>query len=268
MKTLCITVDLDRDVNDAVKGSMAAVSLDRGQGNAPRFVSTGKGTELMVGLLDELNVRATFFAEARALMKSKAFDFLKGQDVALHGLDHEDFSGMKTGVAIDESEARNILESAISIIRDCVGYQPKGIRAPYMSISDTLTYLMPQYGIQYDSSFYVYMQDAIKPYLLENSVKELPVPKSRDAQGNSITGYLWPMHEGLRKPEDFIEMGKQLKDGDFVLATHTWHLCETRAKGVMSPEEQKANLDNVRRVIEGFMDMGYKVRTVAQATSR
>ena len=93
MRTLCFTVDLDRDVNEPVFGSVCAASKDRGEGNSPRFASAGKGTEKLVELFDELGIRATFFAEARTLHRSGAFSLIKGHEVALHGMDHEDFSG-------------------------------------------------------------------------------------------------------------------------------------------------------------------------------
>ena len=58
-KVLCFTVDLDRDVNEPVYGSVAAGSKDFGDGNAPRFSSSGRGAELLVELLDEgVNVEA------------------------------------------------------------------------------------------------------------------------------------------------------------------------------------------------------------------
>ena len=73
MRTLCFTVDLDRDVNEPIFGSVCAGSKDRGDGNSPRFVSAGKGTERLVDLFDDLGVKATFFAEARTLHRSGAF---------------------------------------------------------------------------------------------------------------------------------------------------------------------------------------------------
>ena len=56
MRTLCFTIDLDRDVNEPVPGSVCAASKDRGEGNAPRFTSSGRGTERLVGMLDDLGV--------------------------------------------------------------------------------------------------------------------------------------------------------------------------------------------------------------------
>ena len=70
MRRLCFTVDLDRDVNDAVIGKAAAISMDRGQGTEPRFSSSEKGAGIIMDLMDDLGMRCTFFAEARTLRKT------------------------------------------------------------------------------------------------------------------------------------------------------------------------------------------------------
>ena len=266
-RTLCFTVDLDRDVNEPVMGSVCAASTDRGEGNSPRFTSCGKGTEKIVELLDELNIKATFFAEARALQRSGAFNYLKGQEVGLHGLEHEDFSGEKTGIHMDEGDMRDIIERAISLIRDCVGYQPKGFRTPYMNVNDALMSFLPEYGIRFDSSYYSYAGKEIRPYRLDNGMVEIPVPKGADKEGKAITSYLWPMHEGQRGPDDFIDMARQMEDGIFVLATHSWHICETYSKGILDDKDVEKNIGDLRRILETLMDDGYTVRTMSESVA-
>ena len=264
-RTLCFTIDLDRDVNEPVTGSVCAASKDFGSGNSPRFSSCAEGTRRIVELLDELGIKATFFAEARALQRSRAFEFLKGQEVALHGLDHEDFSGEKTGIHMDEGDMRDIIERAISLIRDCVGYQPKGFRTPYMNVNDALMSFLPEYGIRYDSSYYSYAGPEIRPYRLENGMVEIPVPKGADKGGRPITGYLWPMHEGERGPEDFIDLATRTEEGIFVLATHSWHICETYSGGVLDDKGIEDNVDKIRRILETLMDDGYTVSTMSES---
>ncbi len=265
MRTLCFTVDLDRDVNEPVMGSVCAVSRDRGQGNAPRFSSSGRGTELLVEMLDDLGVKATFFAEARTLHRSGAFNFVKGHEVALHGMDHEDFSGEKTGIHMDEGDMREIIERSISLIRDCVGYQPKGFRAPYMNADDTLMSFLPEYGIRYDSSYYSYAEKEMLPYRLENRMVEIPAVKGNDRNGKQITSYLWPMHEGEREMHDFIDLARQIENGIFVLATHSWHICETYSGGILSDAAVEENLGKVRTILETLMDDGFRVSTMSDA---
>lgn len=263
MRRLCFTIDLDRDVNDALPGSLAAISLDRGEGNSPRFSSTAKGTELLVDLLDELGVKATFFAESRALQMSHVSGLLSGYEVGLHGLDHEDFTGAKTGVELDEGAMREIIERAISLMRDCIGRQPKGFRAPYMNMDDTLLSFLPEYGIRYDSSYYTYVNGHVNPYRLNNGMIEVPVPKGTDINGKTITSYLWPMHEGARSPDDFIDFARTMDDGVFVLSTHTWHIVESRNNGPMDDEQIRVNIANVRRILETLQDDGFEICSIS-----
>ena len=265
MRYLCITVDLDRDVNIPVRGSSAAGSIDRGAGTSPRFSSSGKGAELLVELFDSLGVKATFFAEARTLHRSGAFNFVKGHEVAMHGLDHEDFTGERTGMGYDYGDLREITERSISLIRDCIGMNPKGFRSPYTSPNEDMLSFLSEYGIVYDSSYYTYAGDSILPYRSEYGITEIPVPKSVDRSGEPITGYLWPMHEGTRDKEDFIDMADSLNEGVFVIATHSWHVCENQ-KGMLDDAGVKRNIDDIRSIVETLMDRGFDVISMYDAS--
>jgi flagellar biosynthesis component FlhA len=57
-------------------------------------------------------------------------------------------------------------------------------------------------------------------------------------------------------------MATAMEEGVFVIATHTWHMVESREKGMMSSDEIKKNIDNVREVIEGISDMNTKPMTL------
>ncbi len=267
MRWLCLTVDLDRDVNDAVKGSPAAVSLDRGDGNAPRFESCARGTEVLLDLLDDLGIRATFFCEATALRRSGVGSIISKHDLGFHGVDHEDFNGTRTGVRLGHGEKRAIVEKGICMIRDDTGYSPKGFRAPYMDPDEEMLDFLREYGMMYDSSYYTYVSGTTDVYRLENGLPELPAVKGRDASDKPITSYLWPMHEGKRTPGDFIDLGSTVQDGTFVLATHTWHMAETRDGGRMDEETIQRNADRVREVIAGLLDSGFRAVTASEATS-
>lgn len=260
MKELCITIDVDRDVNDAKPGTVASVSLDRGQGIAPRFDSSKKGVDILLDLFDDIGVEPTYFVEARTI--SNIGTVLSGKSIGLHGLDHEDFSGEKTGIRLDEGDMRDIIERAISLIRDFTGTQPKGFRFPYMAADELALSFLPEYGIRYDSSYYAYLDGRIGPYKLSNGITEFPVAKALDRNGKSITSYLWPMHEGKRKAEDFMDMMDRMNDGVFVLATHSWHMCESRDNGPMSGDEIKSNSENFKAIIEHALDTGYSVKTM------
>ena len=268
MRRLCFTVDMDRDVNDAAPGKYKAVSLDRGQGCEPRFTSSAKGTQVLLDLLDELGVKATFFAEATTLRNTRVGRSMSGHEVAFHGKDHEDFTGARTNINLGYGTMREITESGMSIIRDEVGYNPKGFRSPYMDPNEDMLEFLHEYGIEYDASRYVYAAADTDVYDAEYGLKEIPAVKARDKNGKTLTSYLWPMHEGKRSPADFVEMGDIIEDGTLVIATHTWHMAETREGGVMDDAQVKANADSVRQVLTGLMDLGFRPMTMLEASRR
>lgn len=268
MRQLCFTIDLDRDVNDAVVGSPAAVSLDRGSGNEPRFSSSEKGTMVLLDLLDDLGIPATFFAEARTLSKTQIGRSLSKYEVAMHGYDHEDLTGSRSKVNLSYGDLRSIVERSVQTIRDEVGRSPVGFRSPYMDPNEDLLDFLYEYGVTYDSSRYVYVSDVVKPYPSGSMMlTEVPALKGTSANGKSITSYLWPMHEGKRPPADFIELGQKVKDGVCMIATHSWHMVERRSGGLMSQDEISTNYDATREVLSSLIDSGFEAVDARSAAS-
>jgi hypothetical protein len=102
----------------------------------------------------------------------------------------------------------------------------------------------------------VYSDPGTSPYDVSGII-EHPVAKGKDASGRTIAAYLWPLHEGRRRPSDYVDLAHLSGDNDFVLATHTWHMVERRDSGMMSEEEIAKNLSDVRDVLTGIMDAGY-----------
>jgi len=253
MRTACFTVDLDRDVNFPPEAGGKALSLDRGSGTAPRFSSSRKGAEILADLFDETGIKGTFFAESTALRETDAFRYIGGNEIALHGLDHEDMT------QADICETRYILTEASDAIKDITGKRPAGFRAPYMRINDEHYKILENVGIRYDSSKYAPVGTV--PYKI-GGITEIPVTESTDRRGKRITAYLWPMHEGGRSPEEYIEMASEMKDGIFVIATHTWHMTESRKDGIMDEKGAARNTENVRRIIEAMISEGYVFRTM------
>lgn len=268
MRKLCFTVDLDRDVNEAIVGKSQAISIDRGQGTEPRFSSSAKGMEILLDLMDDVGMKCTIFAEARTLMKTGVGKSISGHEVGLHGLDHEDFTGARSKVVLGYGEMREITERAMSMIRDCVGRYPRGFRSPYMDPNESMLDFLHEYGIEYDSSRYEYVNRNTDIKKSESyGLLEVPVPKSQDANGKQITSYLWPMHEGKRGPKDFVDLGNVIYEGTYVVCTHSWHMVESRERGLMSDDEIKKNYDGVREVITRLIDCGYTPMTVQDAVS-
>ena len=261
MRAFCFTVDLDRDVNIQVPGGTAAGSIDRGAGYSPRFTSSQSGLEILLDILKETGVRATFFAEGRTL-ETISSRGLSNHEVGVHGYDHEDMSSMN-GI-----EVRECLEKAVGSVSRAVGKDPVSFRAPYMKAGDTVLDILPEFGIKCDSSSYVQLSGTVMPRKLPNGIIEMPVPEGLDSSGKKIAAYLWPMHEGKRQPEDYVKMASEVKEGVFVLATHTWHMTESRDRGMMGTEEISKNAENVRAVIEGVLPSGFEPMTLSECAER
>jgi peptidoglycan/xylan/chitin deacetylase (PgdA/CDA1 family) len=252
MRRLIFTVDLDRDANLALQGSMAAGSMDRGGGTAPRFSSAERGLSVLLDILDELGMRATFFVEGRTA-ETIDCSCLQGHCIGLHGYDHEDLTGGSTGVQMSPSAVSEALAKGFDAVSDAIS-RPVCFRAPYMACDETVLEAVSGLGILHDSSFY---SDGPRgPYGTSFGITEHPVPKGRDAEGKTIAAYLWPMHEGRRPPADYIRFA-DTAEGDFVLADHTWHMVESRG-GPMDAGAASENAARTADVLRGILDLGFE----------
>ena len=258
MKALCFTVDLDRDSNINVPGQTSAGSIDRGSGIEPRFDSSLQGLRILSELFDECGLKATFFAEGRTLENIGSGEYLEGHEVGVHGYDHEDLTLLRA------DEKATVIQRSIDVVKDITGKYPKCFRAPYMRTDEETMKILSKAGIRYDSSQYAELGRRMFP-TMNGNICEIPVPEGKDRDGNKIVSFLWPMHEGKRGPEDYIEMASFVEEGIFNIATHTWHIVESRSDGVMSGERAKRNIDNVRKLIISLMDMGFEPLTIPDA---
>jgi peptidoglycan/xylan/chitin deacetylase (PgdA/CDA1 family) len=251
-RKLCLTIDVDRDVNECVPGNTAASSLRGGV----RFASSEEGTDIILDMLNDIGMEATFFAEARTL---ENIDVAFGNnEVAMHGLDHEDMTGELSGIVLSDDEIDMIMRTSRDIIKERAGTAPKGFRAPYMRTNEKIMDILPKFGVRYDSSLYSELAETMRPYAIRGGMTEIPVPAAADGNGKRITGYLWPMHEGTRTANEYVTMSQTMKEGVLVIATHSWHMVESRKGGVMDAAEKGKNAENVRKVISGIIDGGYK----------
>ena len=246
MRTACFTVDLDRDVNFLPDGCNKAASLDRGHGTVPRFSSSAKGAEIICEVLEETGIKATFFAETTTLQQTKSFNIIGGNEIAVHGVDHEDVTIMS------DDEIRTMLGTASDAITQISGKEPKGFRAPFMKFDERLADLLKEAKISYDSSTYGNKITEIK------GIKEVPVSQGTDREGKRMYAYLWPMHERKRSPDDYIEMAS--KNELFVFATHTWHMVESRERGLMSAQEIQQNKAHLAHIIFSLLDAGFEFK--------
>jgi peptidoglycan/xylan/chitin deacetylase (PgdA/CDA1 family) len=273
MRRAAITVDVDRDVNRACKGKMAAVSSPINGSDEPRFLSSRKGLELIVATMNDMGVRGTFFMEATTAGEigktTDIAELLKGHEVACHAYDHEDLTGADTGVMMGRKDIDYVLERSQATLGSLFGEGRRGFRAPYLHSSDELLDSLKEHHFLYDSSVVEEIRDgSIRPYLTRNGMPEVPIASARDQNGKRIVGYLWPFHEGKRPIGDYLRMVDGFKDGLLVLSTHSWHLVENFCDGRQCELDVKKGIDDLRRLIQHSMDTGVEFVTVAEHVGR
>jgi peptidoglycan/xylan/chitin deacetylase (PgdA/CDA1 family) len=273
MRRAAITVDVDRDVNQACKGKMAAVSSPLNGSDEPRFSSSRKGLELMVATLNDLGVRGTFFLEATTALEidrtADLAELLKGHEVACHAYDHEDLTGADTGMRMDRKDIDDILERSIGVLDTLFGEEDRGFRAPYLHASDDMMDSLKEHDFLYDSSVVEEIREgSIRPYVTRNGLTEVPIASSRDERGKKIVGYLWPLHEGKRPIADYLRMVDGFDDGLLVLSTHSWHLVENFCNGQQCELDVQKGMDDLRALIRHSLDSGVEFVTVADHVRR
>jgi len=250
MRRLLFTVDVDRDVNFNIPGCPEAGSLDMGFGTVPRFSSSEAGLRILLDMVDDLGIKALFLLEGRTLESLADKEGLNDHFIGIHGYDHEDLTDPCNDV-------ETVIERASEPFFDTFNHRPRFFRAPYMRIDATAYGALERHGIRFDSSQYVQMGKSVQPYDM-GGIKEVPVPEGMDPKGRRMTSYLWPMHELQREPEDYVAFASQMDEGTFVIATHTWHMVETRARGPMAPSEVERNRRNVESILGHLLDQGFE----------
>ncbi|MEM0448841.1 MAG: polysaccharide deacetylase family protein [Methanomassiliicoccales archaeon] len=271
MRVAAFTLDVDRDVNLPAPGKKEACSKcpERDRLEA-RFSSSAKGLCLAVDLLSELGIRATFFLEGETLIHlAREMDvrkLLSRHEVACHGVCHEDITGESTGLPLTGWEISEMLDRSKEIVKEVFSLEPQGFRAPYQHIDQRTLYLLHKKGFAYDSSFTRPIDDegSIRPFKVAGELLEIPLASAMDLAGRKIVSYLWPMHEGRRAPEDYRRLAASVHHGVLVLATHSWHLVETYNRGILDEASTKANLHNLRRVLQGVREEGMEFLTMQE----
>ena len=205
-----------------------------------------------------MGVPATFFAECQTLENLRdSRGCLDGFEVGLHGYAHEDFT------LLDACTAESIIRDSCGTFRDILGRSPEVFRFPYMRTAPELLEILPRCGIGVDSSLYS-PAESCRPYRCSGGLVEVPVLRD---PGSGRTSYLWPAHEGKRDYGSFISLAESVgKDGTFVLCDHTWHICESREKGVRTAEETRRISAGIRSLLESLLDLGFVPDTVSGAS--
>lgn len=270
MRAVAFTVDVDRDVNLACQGDICSVSNG---GKHPRFTSSAKGLELIAGLLEEMGIRGTFFWEGRtAEVLSERMDLkdvMRRQEVALHGYDHEDFTGKETGIPLDRDSTGAILDKGTTALDRAFGKGARGFRAPYQRATDILLDELRARDFLYDSSATVELMDGkVHPYRNDNGLPEIPVCWSRDGRGKKIVSYLWPYHEGKRPISDYMGLVDNFQDGLLVIATHSWHPVESYCSGPRTKEDTNRDMADLRALLDHIERSGCELVSLAEHLRR
>ena len=138
--TLCLTFDNMGRAKDIADGRASAPDA-----NEPGLAI---GYPRLLGLLDELDLRGTFFIEGwNGLHHPERVQELaeRGHEVGLHGWVHEKFG------ALDRSRAEQLLhDGTASLAR--LGIEAQGFRAPGGVRGPHVASMLPALGYRYDSS--------------------------------------------------------------------------------------------------------------------
>jgi len=265
VRAVAFTVDVDRDVNLACQGDICSVSNG---GKHPRFDSSARGLELIANLLEEMGVKGTFFWEGRtAEVLSERMDLkdvMRRQEVALHGYDHEDFTGKETGILLDRESTGTILDKGSEVLDRAFGKGKRGFRAPYQRTTDVLLDELRARNFLYDSSDTVELVDGkVGPYRNKNGLPEIPVCWSRDGRGKKIVSYLWPYHEGKRPIADYLDLVDGFQDGLLVIATHSWHPVESYCSGIRTKDDTNRDMTDLRTLLEHIERSGCDLVSIA-----
>lgn len=254
-------MDVDRDVNEPRVGMVEAGC--RGS-PTPRYNSTLEGLEAIVALLNGLGIKGTFFLEGQAAeVLSRRTDLpalLRGHEVAAHGYAHEDLTGESTGVVPSEEWLDAIVGRSLAALEDIFGGRPNGFRAPYQHINELVARVLRRRGLKYDSTLFAEI-DSLHPYPLMDGLLEVPLAQSRDAAGRRIQSYLWAMHEGRRRPEEYAALMSQHSDGIMVLADHSWHIAESLG-GESGGERMPREIAKVKDVLQSALSEGMEFMTL------
>jgi len=151
----------------------AWIAEDPANAHRPGVLSQGRygaqvGVPLILGLLDEVALRATFFVPGAVAARypDRVREVLAGgHEVALHGYTH------RSPAALSASEEEDEMRRSIETLR-ALGADPVGYRSPSWDFSDRTIGLLERERILYSSN----MMDDLRPYRHQGTtVVELPV---------------------------------------------------------------------------------------------
>ncbi|BBO16599.1 conserved hypothetical protein [Candidatus Brocadia pituitae] len=265
---VAISLDIDPDANNAVKGRYDALSSPVEQG-AVRIEACKRGLQKILELLDIFDINATLFYEARTaqMLVADGVDLPKlseRHEVSCHSLKHEDYLGKVSGVPMEEASIEESITKAKEILEKIFGRETRGFRAPYTRINQAVVNVLERLGFQYDSSETVALGTEWKgcPFLLEKfdaDLLELALPTFPDSKGKKMSSYLWAIFEGRRVSSDYIDATlrarETAKGGLFIFSIHPWHLYVDCRGKPFHEEQATQNLEHLEYILSRLKQM-------------
>ena len=241
MTYLVFSVDVDRDAAWPQNGIASAGTRHRA---APSFDASRKGFFSLLETVNELSIPTTFFFEAATALELEPVS-LQGHEVACHGLDHEDFTGKHTEKPFTRVERRTTLQNAVTLLENRFKVEIDGFRAPYLGWDLDLLMAIAETGFSYDSS-------VVSGHLKNPPLPELYLPEWKDASGQKMSGYLWPLMESKRSVSEYVDAVRrdvEKNEPYVVLATHSWHTHCSVERGDLTAAEAAQNVQTVRSIL-------------------
>ena len=159
-----------------------------------------KGIPLLLSLLDDYEIKATFFISASifSLYKELVKEMkAKGHEIASHGYLHVDYSNFKRDDLVYQmKKSKGILEDGLSC-------EILGFRTPQFKMNPYLYEALSTSGYKYDSSLvcgrlkgrYNSPSSKKSPFRTEYDILEIPI--SNIPMTNKPIGLLWVNHLGF-----------------------------------------------------------------------
>jgi len=113
------------------------------------FKGIERGLPILIGILNQSNIKATFFVTGKVIQKYPALIrglHQKGHEIALHGYRHLRYDTLSV------SEKKKDLQKAVNIYKKVLKSKPLGFRAPQHSIDCQTISLLEKHNFVYDSS--------------------------------------------------------------------------------------------------------------------
>lgn len=166
-----VSFTFDLDAEPGLLGSTPEVSERHLSSLSDQRFGVHRGVSRILGLLERLDVRATFYVPGATVLEYPAV--VEKIAEAGHEIGHHGHRHLRS-TAVGPDEQRSEIELGLEAIERTLGVTPLGYRSPSWEVTPETFALLAECGFSFDSSF---MADD-RPYVEEHagsSMLELPV---------------------------------------------------------------------------------------------